>query len=92
MANTSSIHIKPKNKGKLHRALGVPEGEKIPAGKLAKAKDSSSPAMRKMANFAAIAKTWKHAGKKGGLTPHKQAGARIKAAMMSGSASAASAR
>ena len=29
-----------KNKGALHRALGVPEGEKIPAKKLAKAAKS----------------------------------------------------
>jgi len=28
-----------KNKGKLHRALGVPEGQKIPAGKLSSEKE-----------------------------------------------------
>lgn len=53
------IEIKPKNKGKLHRALGVPEGKKIPAGKLDKALRSSSPSLRKEANFAKNAKGWK---------------------------------
>lgn len=44
------------NKGALHRALGVPEGETIPAKKLNKAAHSSSPLMRKRA---ALAKTLK---------------------------------
>jgi hypothetical protein len=43
-----------KNKGALHRALGVPEGQKIPAKKMAKAAKSSNPTMRKRA---ALAKT-----------------------------------
>jgi hypothetical protein len=42
------------NKGGLHRSLGVPEGQKIPAGKLAKAANSSNPRVRKQA---ALAKT-----------------------------------
>lgn len=42
------------SKGKLHRELGVPEGEKIPAKKLAKAAKSSSPKIRKQV---ALAKT-----------------------------------
>jgi hypothetical protein len=42
--------------GALHRALGVPEGEKIPASKLAKAARSSNPTMRRRA---ALAKTLK---------------------------------
>ena len=41
-----------RNKGALHRALHVPEGEKIPAKKLAKAAHSDNPAMRKRANLA----------------------------------------
>lgn len=53
-----AIHIKPSHKGKLHKALGVPAGEKIPAGKLAQAKKSKSAAVRKEANFASNAKTW----------------------------------
>lgn len=43
-----------KNKGKLHRKLGVPEGKKIPAKKLAKAAKSKSPTLRKEV---ALAKT-----------------------------------
>lgn len=40
------------NKGALHRRLGVPQGEKIPAGKLAKAARSDDPTTRKEANLA----------------------------------------
>lgn len=36
-------------KGALHRALGVPEGEKIPASKLAAASHSKNPHVRRMA-------------------------------------------
>ena len=36
-----------KNKGALHRALGVPEGQKIPAKKMAKAAKSGSPKVKK---------------------------------------------
>lgn len=39
-------------KGKLHRKLGVPEGEKIPAKKLAKAAKSKSKTLRKEVAFA----------------------------------------
>ncbi len=45
------MHMK---KGALHKALGVPEGEKIPAKKMAKAAKSKSPLMRKRV---ALAKT-----------------------------------
>ncbi len=41
-----------KNKGKLHRELGVKEGEKIPAKKLAKAEKSKNPTLRKEATLA----------------------------------------
>ena len=44
------------SKGKLHRELGVPEGKKIPAKKLAKAAKSKSPTIRKEV---ALAKTLK---------------------------------
>lgn len=53
-----AISIKPSHKGLLHKNLGVPEGEKIPAGKLAAAKKSRDPAVRKRATFAANAKKW----------------------------------
>ena len=40
------------NKGGLHRALGVPEGETIPASKVEAATHSSNPHVARMANFA----------------------------------------
>lgn len=43
-----------KHKGALHRNLGVPEGEKIPAKKMAEAAKSSNPTIRREA---ALAKT-----------------------------------
>lgn len=53
-----------KKPGALHKELGVPKGEKIPAKKLEKAEHSSNPTERKRAN---LAKTFKKfAGKKGG--------------------------
>jgi hypothetical protein len=36
----------------LHRALGVPQGQKIPAGKLAAAARSKNPRIRREANLA----------------------------------------
>jgi hypothetical protein len=39
-------------KGGLHRALHVPEGQKIPAEKIAAAKNSSNSHVAHMANFA----------------------------------------
>lgn len=36
-----------KHPGALHRELGVPEGEKIPAKKMAKAAKSGSPLVKK---------------------------------------------
>ncbi len=47
-------------KGGLHRALGVAEGEKIPAAKLEAARNSKNEHVRKMANFAHTMKSWKH--------------------------------
>jgi hypothetical protein len=41
-----------KHPGALHRQLGVPAGEKIPAKKLAKAGKSSNPTLRKRAALA----------------------------------------
>ncbi len=41
-----------KHPGKLHRELGVPEGQKIPAKKLEKAEHSKSPTLRREANLA----------------------------------------
>lgn len=53
-----SIHIK--RPGQLHRDLGVKQGEKIPAYKLAAAKNSKDPVVRKRASFAFNAKKWNH--------------------------------
>jgi DNA-binding PadR family transcriptional regulator len=47
-------------KGNLHRALGVAEGEKIPAAKLAAARNSTNPHVKRMAEFAHTMSTWKH--------------------------------
>jgi hypothetical protein len=43
---------KPGHKGGLHRALHVPQGEKIPKSKIEKASHSKSPHLRHMAQFA----------------------------------------
>ena len=49
-----------KNKGALHRELGVPEGEKIPAKKLSKAEHSSNPLEKKRATLAKTLAGFKH--------------------------------
>ena len=41
-----------KRPGALHRALGVPEGQKIPADKMAKARNSKNPRIRREAALA----------------------------------------
>lgn len=41
-----------KHPGGLHRALGVPQGKKIPAAKMAQVLHSSNPRTRRMANLA----------------------------------------
>lgn len=41
-----------KHPGGLHKALGIPQGKKIPKGKIAKAAHSSNPHLAKMANLA----------------------------------------
>lgn len=48
-----------KNKGALHHALKVPEGEKIPAAKLATATNSDDPKVRKEAALAKTLKSFK---------------------------------
>ena len=48
------------NKGGLHRALGVPEGQTIPKEKIEKAKNSENSHIAHMANFAS---TMGHFGK-----------------------------
>ena len=41
-----------KNKGGLHKSLGVPEGKKIPEKKIKAAEKSSNPKVAKQANLA----------------------------------------
>ena len=48
-----------KNKGALHRELGVPAGKKIPAKKLEKAEHSKNPKERKRAQLAETLKGFK---------------------------------
>jgi hypothetical protein len=55
-----SIHIKPSHKGLLHEKLGVAQGKHIPASKIERAEHSSSPALRKEAQFAENASHWHH--------------------------------
>jgi hypothetical protein len=47
-------------KGGLHRALHIPEGEKIPAERIAAAKNSPNEHVRHMANFAHTMAGFKH--------------------------------
>ncbi len=47
-------------KGALHRALGVPEGQKIPAARLEQASNSSNPKVRRMAASAKGFKAMHH--------------------------------
>jgi hypothetical protein len=49
-----------KHPGALHRELGVPEGEKIPASKMAAAKHSSNPKIRRQAALAGTLKKLGH--------------------------------
>lgn len=51
---TSGLDI---SKGGLHRSLHIPAGQKIPAARLAEAKRSSNPRIRKQAT---LAETFKH--------------------------------
>lgn len=60
MAKSNWIAGATKNKGALHRNLGVPEGQKIPAGKLAKAAASGG----KVGKEARLAQTLKGLRKK----------------------------
>lgn len=46
--------------GGLHRALGVPEGTKIPESKLKEASHSDNPHIQHMLSFAKTLKSFKH--------------------------------
>ena len=47
-------------KGKLHREMGIPEGQKIPSDRLRKATHSKDPEIRRDAIRAETMKKWKH--------------------------------
>ena len=49
-------------KGKLHRELGIPEGEKIPASRLESAAHSGNPEVKRDAIRAQTMKKWHHGG------------------------------
>lgn len=49
-------------KGKLHREIGVPEGEKIPEKKLTEAAHSENPEIKRDAERAETMKKWHHGG------------------------------
>lgn len=51
-------------KGKLHREMGIAEGDKIPAGKLRAATHSRDPEKRRDAIRAETMKGWRKPGKK----------------------------
>jgi hypothetical protein len=55
----SNPAVKPSHKGRLHRALGVPEGKTIPLSKLHRAMHSSSPHLKEMADYAGVMAGWK---------------------------------
>jgi len=52
-------------KGKLHRELGIPEGEKIGKSRLAEAAHSRNPEIRRDAIRAQTMAKWHHTGPKG---------------------------
>lgn len=60
------IHLNPANRGKLHEAMGIPEGKTISLGQLmktkAKAKGTGNSTLMKRATFAANAKKWNGGG------------------------------
>jgi hypothetical protein len=53
--------IGPIKKGALHKQMGVPQGQPMPAGRLEKATHSDNELLRKRAQFAENAKHWNHA-------------------------------
>lgn len=65
MAKTQKVNLGKKGSftehpGKLHRALGIPEGEKIPMAKKEAAAHSSNPTMAKMGRSALGFAAMKH--------------------------------
>ena len=57
-------------KGKLHRELGIPEGEKIPTARLSAAAHSKNPEVKRDAIRAKTMSKWHHGGKRSPLHDH----------------------
>lgn len=66
MAGKKWVAKATRDKGALHRNLGVPEGEKIPEDKLDAATRSKDATIRKEANLAKTLKGFHHKAKKSG--------------------------
>jgi hypothetical protein len=64
---SGSPMIKPSHRGLLHRHLGIPQGQHIPAARITAALHSPSPTIRKEANFA---RNFGHAQHYAGGTPN----------------------
>jgi len=60
MASKNWIAGAVRNKGALHRSLGVPEGDKIPESKLKQALKSQNPTTAKRASLAMTLKGFHH--------------------------------
>ncbi len=72
MATTTYADVKQRTKsfnpggqkGKLHRELGIPEGQKIPKDRLRSAMNSSNPEVRRDAIRANTMEHWNHGGRR----------------------------
>lgn len=64
------------HKGKLHRELGIPEGEKIGSARIQSAEHSSNPEVRRDAIRAETMSHWKHGHHPGGHHAHGYGGAK----------------
>jgi hypothetical protein len=62
MAKEKWIQGAIKHPGALHKALGVPQGQKIPPKMLKKAEHSSNPKIARQAHLAATLKSFHHRG------------------------------
>lgn len=52
--------VEPSHKGRLHTALGIPQGQKIPLSRLRAAAKSKNLHVRKMAAYAQTMRRWNH--------------------------------
>lgn len=52
--------VKPSHKGRLHKALGIPENKTIPLSRLNAAMQSKNPHVREMASYTHTMRGWNH--------------------------------